>query len=114
MAAEPLRIAVIGGLTRATNEWRRAGAAIGAIVEHHDGQTAGSRAAALAAIVRRADVVVSILVPNSHGAVAIARRTAASHHRTFLLFKHLRPSGLAAVISAARDLDRAQVARCST
>ena len=111
--AAPLRIAVIGGLTRSGRDWERAGEAIGAIVEHHDGNVAGVRAATLAAIVRRADIVVAILVPNSHSGVAIARRTAASHQRMFLLVKHLRPSGLADVVRTARAVDRPEAARYS-
>jgi hypothetical protein len=101
-------VAVIGGLTRATGEWERAGEAIGAIVEHHDGRASGSRAASLAAIASRADVVVTITVPNSHNAVAIARRVAASQHRVFVLVKRLRPSSLAALVSDALGCERTE------
>jgi hypothetical protein len=105
-----LRVAVIGGLTRATSDWQRAGDAIGAVVEHHDGRTAGHRAATIASIVSRADVVITITVPNSHNAVAIARRAAAAHHRPFILVKRLRPSSLADLVAEAlangRSADR--------
>ncbi len=103
-----LHVAVIGGLTRTSREWQRAGAALGVIVEHHDGITDGCRAAALAAMVRRADVVVTITVPNSHNAVAIARRVAESHGRVFLLVKRLSPRTLAAVVADALAVARAQ------
>ena len=97
-SAEPPRIAIIGGLTRATHEWERAGEALGVHLEHHDGRTHGCRADTLAAIVRRADVVVTITIPNSHNAVAIARKTALLHGRAYLQVKRLRPSGLASVL----------------
>jgi hypothetical protein len=101
------RIAVIGGLTRATHEWERAGSALGVVVEHHDGRTRGCRADTLAAMVRRADVVVTITIPNSHNAVAIARRVATLHGRTYVQLKRLRPNGLAAVIADALALTSA-------
>ena len=82
-----LRVAVVGGLTRATHEWTRAGEALGIHLEHHDGNTTGCRAATLAAMVRRADIVVAITIPNSHNAVAIARRTAANHGRVLRIVK---------------------------
>lgn len=96
-----LRVAVIGGLTRATHEWERAGQALGVRLEHHDGRTAGGRAETLAAIVRRAELVITLTVPNSHGAVTIARRVANHHGNAFVLVERLRPSGLAAVIDDA-------------
>jgi len=76
------------------------------MVEHHDGIASGARAPALAAIVRRADVVVAIMVPNSHNAIAIVRRVAASHGRVVLCVKHLRPSALGAVVADALALAR--------
>jgi Uncharacterized protein conserved in bacteria (DUF2325) len=93
------RIAVVGGLSRSTLEWERAGAAIGAIVEHHKGDTTGVRATTLAAIVRRADVVIAIAMPNSHNAVATARRISADFGRGFVLVKRLSPSSLGAVVA---------------
>lgn len=99
--AAPIRVAVIGGLTRATSDWQRAGDPIGAVVEHHDGRTAGNRAATIASIVSRADVVIVITIPNSHNAVAIARRAAAAHHRPFILVKRLRPNSLAELVAEA-------------
>ncbi len=101
-----LRIAVIGGLTRATHEWERLGPELGVIVEHHDGRTHGNRATTLASIVRRADVVVTITLPNSHNAVSIARRTAALHERVYVQVKRLRPNGLAALVADALALGR--------
>lgn len=107
-----VRIAVVGGLTRSTLEWQRAGAAIGAIVEHHNGDTTGARAAALAAIVRRADVVIAIAMPNSHNAVATARRVSADHGRGFVLVKRLSPSALGAIVADALAVARtAELAR---
>lgn len=108
----PLRIAIIGGLTRATHEWERAGETFGVIVEHHDGRTQGHRAETLAAIVRRADIVVTITIPNSHNAVSIARRTATMHGRAYVQVKRLRPNGLGAIVADALALARtAELAR---
>ena len=96
-----LRVAVIGGLSRATDQWRRAGAAIGVHLEHHDGQAAGRRASDIASIVRRADVVLIITDLNSHNGVAVARRAALAHGRPHLLLRRLRPDGVAAAIHEA-------------
>ena len=101
-----LRVAVIGGLTRATEQWRRAGAAIGVQLEHHDGQSAGRRAADIAAIVRRADVVLILTDLNSHNGVAQARRAALAHHRPHLLLRRLRPDGVAEAIALAQATPR--------
>ena len=94
------RIAVIGGLTRATHDWQRAGEELGVILEHHDGRTNGCRASTIASLVRRADLVITILLPNSHAAVAIVRRTAESYGRACVVVKRLSPGGLAAVMSS--------------
>lgn len=101
-----LRVAVIGGLTRATDQWRRAGAAIGVQLEHHDGQSAGRRAADIAAIVRRADIVLIITDLNSHNGVAQARRAALAHERPHLLLRRLRPDGVAHAIAEAQATTR--------
>jgi ABC-type sugar transport system substrate-binding protein len=101
-------VAVIGGLTRATHEWERAGKELGIIVEHHDGNTPGGRAASLAAIVRRADVVVAITVPNSHNAMSIAKRAAAAHGRVFLVVRRLSPGALGALVADALATSRPQ------
>ena len=96
-----LRVAVIGGLTRATDQWRRAGRALGLQVEHHDGQSGGRRSDDIDAIVRRADVVLIITELNSHNGVAHARRGAVAHGRPHLLLRRLRPDGLAAAVADA-------------
>lgn len=96
-----LKVAVVGGLTRATEQWRRAGRAIGVELEHHDGQSAGRRAADIQAIVRRADVVLIITDLNSHNGVAQARRAALAHARPHLLLRRLRPDGVAKAIAEA-------------
>ena len=71
-----VRVVVIGGLSRAGELWSRAGDSIGVDLEHHDGRTRGRGAQEITAAVRRADVVVIITDPNSHGGVAVARRAA--------------------------------------
>jgi hypothetical protein len=103
-----LRVAVIGGLTRATDQWRRAGEAIGVEVEHHDGQSAGRRSGDIASIVRRADIVLIITDLNSHNGVAVARKSALAHARPHLLVKRLRPDGLASAIADALAVARTE------
>lgn len=94
-----LHVAVVGGLTRATALWSRAGDALGVEIEHHDGQASGRGAGEIAAAVRRAHVVVIITEPNSHNGVAVARRAAISAARPHLLIKRLRPGGLGELLS---------------
>lgn len=96
-----IRIAVVGGLSRAGAQWSRAAEDIGVELEHHDGRTRGRGTHDIVAAVRRADVVVIITDPNSHGGVAVARRAAVLADRPHLLIKRLRPSGLRAVIEEA-------------
>jgi hypothetical protein len=99
---ERVRVAVVGGLSRAGNLWSRAGEAIGVELEHHDGRTRGRGSHEIVAAVRRADVVVIITDPNSHGGVGVARRAAISAARPHVLVKHLRPDGLGEAVAAAR------------
>ena len=105
-----LRVAVVGGLTRATTHWSRAGEALGIELEHHAGRARGRGAHGIAAAVRRADIVVIITDPNSHGGVEVARRAAVAAARPHLLVKHLRPGGLGSVLADALALTRASSA----
>jgi hypothetical protein len=105
-----LRVAVIGGLTRATHLWTRAGDELGVSLEHHDGNTHGGRLGAIDSAVRRADVVVIITEPNSHGGVAAARRAAVAAHRPHVLVKRLRPNSLAAAIEDVLAIARTREA----
>jgi len=98
---ERTRVAVIGGLSRAGELWSRAGQALGFALEHHDGRTRGRGSHDIIAAVRRADVIVIITDPNSHGGVAVARRAAILAARPHVLVKRLRPDGLAAVVAEA-------------
>lgn len=97
-----IRVVVVGGLSRTADLWSRAGRSLGVELEHHDGQVGGRGAQEIMAAVRRADIVVIITDPNSHGGVAVARRAAISAARPHLLVKHLRPGGLEAVLDAIR------------
>jgi hypothetical protein len=106
-SSSPLRVAVIGGLSRSTYLWQRAAEDAGIEIEHHDGRTAGRRAQGLAALVRRADVVVIQTELNSHNGVATARRLAAAHARPHLLIRRLRPDGISELLAEARSLQRA-------
>jgi hypothetical protein len=95
------KVVVIGGLSRAGELWSRAGQSLGIELEHHDGRTRGRGSDEIVAAVRRADVVVIITDPNSHGGVAVARRAAIAAARPHVLVKRLRPGGLAAVLADA-------------
>jgi hypothetical protein len=97
-----VRVAVVGGLSRAGELWSRAGKALGVELEHHDGRTRGRGTHDIVAAVRRADVVVIITDPNSHGGVTVARRAAVLAARPHVLIKHLRPDGLATAIAQAQ------------
>jgi hypothetical protein len=99
---ERIRVAVVGGLSRAGELWSRAGKAMGVELDHHDGRTRGRGSHDIEAAVRRADVVVIITDPNSHGGVSVARRAAISAARPHVLVKHLRPDGLGEAVAAAR------------
>ena len=100
----PLRVAVIGGLSRSTYLWQRAAEDAGIEIEHHDGRTAGRRSQGLAALVRRADLVVIQTELNSHNGVATARKLAAEQGRPHLLIRRLRPDGISELLAAAREL----------
>jgi hypothetical protein len=93
------RVAVIGGLTRATDLWTRAGDALGVQLEHHDGRAEGRGVDEIASIVRRAEVALIITEPNSHAGVSAARRAATAAAVPYALIKRLRPNGLAAAIA---------------
>jgi ribosome-interacting GTPase 1 len=68
------------------------------VLEHHDGKTRGRGTHDIVAAVRRADIVVIITDPNSHGGVAVARRAAMLAERPHVLVKHLRPGDLTSVL----------------
>jgi hypothetical protein len=106
-----IRVAVVGGLSRSTHLWSRAGEALGIDLEHHDGKTRGRGAHDIVAAVRRADVVVIITDPNSHGGVAVARRAAMLAARPHVLVKHLRPGDLTAVVNDTLAQAQAQARR---
>jgi len=95
-----MKVAVIGGLSRAGRQWERAGNDLGVELEQHDGRRTGT----LAAVVRRADLVIAITLPNCHNAVVTARHVATAHGKTFVLVNRLSPSGLGAVVANALQL----------
>ena len=100
-AGARLKVAVVGGLSWAGDLWSRAGQSLGVRLEHHDGRIRGRGAREIEAAVRRADVVVIITDPNSHGGVGVARKAAQAAARPHVLVKHLRPAGLGAVLADA-------------
>lgn len=71
------RVAFVGGIDRIERQIVGFGAALGIDVEVHNGRTSGNRAARLAALVQRNDLVVVVTGTNSHNAVHIVKREAA-------------------------------------
>ncbi|HEY4241495.1 MAG TPA: DUF2325 domain-containing protein [Kofleriaceae bacterium] len=106
-ATARLRVAVIGGLTRATDQWERTGDKFGVDLEHHDGRADGRRSDTIASMVRRADITIIITALSSHNGVAIARKTAHALHKPHLLVKRMRPDGLPDVLREALALKAA-------
>lgn len=102
-----LRVAVIGGLSRASGQWVAAGVKAGFDLEHHDGKCGGRGPRDIAAAIRRSDVVVILTDTNSHIGVGVARKAAAAAGRPFMLVKRLRPDGIA---EAVAELQRRMVA----
>lgn len=100
------RVAVIGGLSRATNQWEAAGVGLGVEIEHHDGNASGRGAGEIVAAVRRADFVVIITDLNSHNGVGVARQAALASNKRHVLVKRLSPDGLSACLASASGGDQ--------
>jgi len=104
------RVAVIGGLSRANDLWVRIGARYGLELEQHDGNIHGRGSLEVTSMVRRADIVIIITDPNSHGGVETARRVAIAAGRPHVLVDRLRPHGLPAILAMARGRHPAHLA----
>jgi len=95
-----MRIAVIGGLDRHVQGLARQAEEAGHVAEFHHGRVGGRHAEDLEAIVERADMVVIVTAVNSHGAVAIAKKTARRRGRAALIARTCGPSRFGQLLSA--------------
>ena len=84
-----MKIAVVGGIDRASRQLSPLAEASGHELECHAGDMNGRGGEALAALVDRADVVVVLTDVNSHAAVWGARRLARSRGRRCVLVRRL-------------------------
>jgi hypothetical protein len=95
-----MRIAVVGGMERHETEIARRASALGHEVEFHRGRVGGRGAGELEAIVWRADLVVVVTGLNSHGAMYLAKRTAARGRRPALIARTCSPSSFSAILAS--------------
>lgn len=93
-----MRIAVIGGLERHEPEIARRAAARGHDVEFHRGRVGGRHAGELESIVQRCDLAVIVTQVNSHGAVYIAKKSAARSSRPAMIVRTCGPSSFSAIL----------------
>lgn len=100
-----MKIALIGGLDRSAALLTELAKAEGHKLLLHPGHLHGRGSETLALVVSQADQVVIITDLNSHGAVQLARRTAADLGRAVLL---LRRCGTARFKSLLRALSARQ------
>jgi Uncharacterized protein conserved in bacteria (DUF2325) len=94
-----MRLGLIGGVERSEADFVRLGERAGHVVEFHAGHMAGRGAAALEALIERADLVVIVTDVNSHGAVLLARRVAGKLGRRTLLLRRLGVSRFSALLA---------------
>ncbi|UJR81762.1 DUF2325 domain-containing protein [Sandaracinus amylolyticus] len=87
-----MRLALIGGISRSADSYRKLAGSMGHALEVHDGEVGGRGSVGLRSVIARADVVLVLTDVNSHGAVGIARREAREAGKPAVL---LRRCGLA-------------------
>jgi hypothetical protein len=96
-----MRIAIIGGMDRQARELEDIATAAGHRLETHTGVISGSAsAAALRALVARAELIFVLTDVNSHNGVKLARDTARLHHRPLRITRRLGAKHLAAFLNA--------------
>jgi hypothetical protein len=95
-----MRIAVIGGLERHESEIERRAGALGHSVEFHRGRVGGRHAGELEAVVQRCELAIIVTEVNSHGAMYIAKRSAARLGRAALITRTCGPSRFAAILDS--------------
>jgi hypothetical protein len=95
-----MRIAVIGGLERHEAEIERRAVALGHTVEFHRGRVGGRHASELEAVVQRCELAVIVTEVNSHGAMYIAKRSAARTGRPALITRTCSPSRFSVILAS--------------
>jgi hypothetical protein len=102
-----MRIAVIGGLERHESEIERRAGALGHTVEFHRGRVGGRHAGELEATVQRCDLAIIVTEVNSHGAMYIAKKSAARAARPALITRTCGPSRFSAILESLASPPRA-------
>ncbi|MCC6524334.1 MAG: DUF2325 domain-containing protein [Polyangiaceae bacterium] len=105
-----MRIGIVGGVGRNQPQLYELAARAGHVLEVHDGDVGGRGAVALAALVRRADLVVIAMEVNSHGAVRLARRLCKSSGTAALVLRTASPARVAELLTGAAAPDGALAA----
>ena len=95
-----MRIAVIGGLERHEAELSRRAEMLGHAVEFHRGRVGGRHAGELESMVQRCELAIIVTQVNSHGAMYIAKKTAARHARPALLVRTCSPSSFSTILES--------------
>jgi hypothetical protein len=103
-----MHVGIVGGLDRAEPLFHRVAERAGHTVEMHRGRTNARGAAALQALVDRADLIIVVTDLNSHGGVQLARRLAAQQGKPLLLFRRCGASRFAELLD---ELARREPAR---
>lgn len=93
-----MRIAVIGGLERHEPEIERRAWALGHTVEFHRGRAGGRHSGELEATVQRCDSAIIVTQVNSHGAMYIAKKSAARSSRRALITRTCGPSRFSVIL----------------
>ncbi len=95
-----MQIAIIGGRHKNASELERTALAAGHQLELHPGEVGGRGADGLRCIVARADLVVILTEINSHGAVAVAKKTARQLGTPTLVLRRIGRARLEALLEA--------------
>lgn len=96
-----MRIGIVGGVGRNQPQLYELAARAGHVLEAHDGDVGGRGAVTLAALVRRADLVVIAMEVNSHGAVRLARRLCKRSGTAALVLRTASPARVAEILATA-------------
>jgi hypothetical protein len=95
-----VRIAIVGGLERHEAEIERRAGARGHVLEFHRGRVGGRHAGELEAMVQRSDLTIIVTQVNSHGAMYLAKRTAARFGRPALIARTCGPSSFSSILDS--------------
>jgi hypothetical protein len=94
-----MHVAVVGGIQRFESEIARRAETLGHTVEFHRGRVGGRQTAGLEAIVSRSELVIIVTQVNSHGAMYIAKKTAAQEGKRALIVRNCTPSSFGALVA---------------